>query len=250
MKSLRSHALNCRTVLWGRCALLVIAAASALPAEAVAMMGLPGPYYTPFLNVHRVKLGTWAEYAFTSDRVSGTWTQRIAVLARDRKHTTVELTVGGGPRGALVPKVTQLLVPRDPKRARRPTGLVLQFGNNQPMRVPPEFEPLAPKETFYQVNASELKGKPETIEVPAGSFSAQRYTDDSQVWLVWLSEKALPFGVVKSEAIGRQVKMELVKQGQGAKSGLNGNPIPFDQDLYIQQARESVAGVAGFGDKP
>ena len=230
---------------WAGFCALAVAASAAAPSTALAQ-GSPAPVFPSLLDIHEVKLGTWAEYTLTMS--NGQMKQRMAIVGRDEKNTTMEMTVEGGPVGAMGPMLMQLLVPRDPKQGGKPAGVILQLGKNQPMQMPPDH-PMAPKESFHRLDAKDLKSKPETIKVPAGSFSAQSYTQTrgDQEAVTWLSPKAPPLGLVKMEsktAMG-PVKVELVKQGQGARSALIGKPVPFDQNLFMQQAMAGMSGAQG-----
>ncbi len=230
--------------LAGLCTALALMATALVPTHAHAQS--PTPVFPSVLDIHQVKLGTWAEYAMTM--ANGQMKQRMAVVGRDENNTTIEMTVEGGPTAAMGPVLMQLMVPRDPKQAGKPAGVVLQLGKNQPMQMPIDH-PMAPKESFHQLDAKELKGKAETIKVPAGSFSAKRYsqTHGGQEAVTWLSEKVPPLGMVKMESKTQMgpVKVELVKQGQDAKSLLNGKPVPFDQNLFMQQAMAGMSGGPG-----
>src|SRR5687768_2454864 len=154
--------------IWTVFCALVVTAGAWTPSTALAQ-GSPAPVFPSLLDIHEVKLGTWAEYALTM--TNGQMQQRMAIVGRDEKNTIVEMTVQGGPVGAMGPMLMQLLVPRDPKQGGKPAGVILQLGKNQPMQMPPDH-PMAPKESFHRLDAKELKGKPEMIKVPAGSFSA------------------------------------------------------------------------------
>lgn len=201
------------------------------------------PVFPSLLDVHQVKVGSWADYGMTLP--NGEMKQKMAIVARDEGNTTVEIVVQGGPAAAAGPIMMQLAVPRDPKLQGKPSAVVVQIGKNTPMQVPTDH-PMAPKESFRQVDPKALASKPETIKVPAGSFSARRYNQTEGDSVMWLSEKVPPLGLVKMEAKTPMgpVKIELHKQGQGAKSALSGKPVPFDQNLFMQQV---MAGMSGGG---
>lgn len=226
------------------CALLSLGGAGAAHAQGAA----PTPVLPTVVDIHTVKPGAWAQYVMTLP--NGKMNYRMAVVGRDENATKMEVMVEGGPAAALGPVVMQLDVPRDPKQGGKPSAVVLQLGNNGPMQLPPDH-PMTPKDALERVDPKRLKGKPESVKVPAGTFTAQRHTQAQEGGkaTAWLSEKVPPLGLVRMESATPMgpVTVELVKQGQGAKSSLNGKPAPFDQNLFMKQLMSGMSGAQGAG---
>lgn len=201
------------------------------------------PVFPTIADLHQVTLGDWAEYQLTVP--SGTMKQRMAVIARDENNTTLELSVEGGPMAAMGMMLIQVKIPRDPKMESRPAGVIMQVGKNTPMEMPKDH-PMVPKESFKRLNATELGTTTETIKVAGGTFSCKKHVQkrgEDQA-TSWLSEKAAPLGLVKMESKTPMgiVKVELVKLGKGAKSSLKSKPIPFNQEVFMQQIMAGMAG--------
>ncbi|MCG5055848.1 MAG: hypothetical protein KA712_23060 [Myxococcales bacterium] len=215
-----------------------------LAAGARATWAQGGPSVFPtLLDLHQVKPGTWAEYGLS---VGGNqMKQRLAVVARDEKTTTLEMTVEGGPMAAMGRMILQLALPRDPKLEGRPSAVVVQVGANAPMQMPTNH-PMAPKESFKPLDPKTLSTKAETVKVPGGTFKALKHvqTQGDQEATTWLSEKAAPLGLVKMESKTQMgpATVELLKQGHDAKSSLSGKPLPFDQNQFMQQLMSGMSG--------
>jgi hypothetical protein len=81
--------------------------------------------------------------------------------------------------------------------------------------------------------------KKETIKVPAGTFATSRYkeTRGDSVVEYWMSETALPLGLVKMTGVprpgspGPKVVMEMSAKGNDAKPAITKAPKPIDPQL-------------------
>jgi hypothetical protein len=201
------------------------------------------PVFPTILDLHQVKVGDWAEYQLTIP--NGTMKQRMAIISRDEKNTTLEMSVEGGPMAAMGMMLIQVKIPRDPKLESKPTGVIMQVGKNLPMEMPKDH-PMVPKESFKRLNATQLEEKSETINVSAGTFSCKRHVQKrgEEQATTWLSDKASPLGLVKMESKTSMgsAKVELMKLGKGAISSIKTKPIPFDQNIFMQQIMAGMAG--------
>ena len=199
--------------------------------------------FPTILDLHQGKVGDWAEYALTVP--NGKMQQKLAIVSRDEKSTTLEMSVQGGPMAAMGTMLIQVKIPRDPKLESRPTSVVMQVGKNVPMEMPKDH-PMVPKESFKRLNPNDLQSKSETIKVTAGTFTCKRHLQKrgNDQATTWLSEKATPLGLVKMESTTPMglAKVELVKMGQGAKSSLTAKPVPFDQNVFMQQVMAGMGG--------
>lgn len=222
-------------------ALLVCTALAAAAGSEAHAQG--APVFPTILDVHQAKLGSWGQYVLKMP--NGEMNQRMAIIGRDEKNTTIEMSVEGGPMQQMGPMLIQVKIPRDPKLESRPAGVVMQVGKNTPMEMPADH-PMVPKESFKRLQVKDLEAKVETVKVAGGTFQARRHTQKrgEDEAITWLSEKATPLGLVKmqSKTPMGPATVELVKMGTGAKSNLNGKPVPFDQNLFMQQVMAGMSG--------
>jgi len=186
------------------------------------------------VDMKKVEVGTWAEYTMTmgSMRLSSRW----ALVARDAKSNTLEMTTKGGP--VAKPVVLRMVLAVDPTSgAKPPKPMVMQFGDEAPMLVPSD----TPVQKFQRPDAKNLVGK-EEIKVAAGSFPTSHYREKNTMGTVdvWVSEGVLPLGIVKvvtSPEVDKGAPeamrvppaiMELASTGKGAKPTITKKPQRFD----------------------
>ena len=187
------------------------------------------------VDLQKVPVGSWAEYtmSFGEMKLKSRW----ALVARDAKSNTLEMSMNGaGPGGAKM-LVKMVLVP-DPRTAENPVKeMVMQIGDQDPMLAPPN----APVQKFQKPDPKALVGK-EDIKVTAGTFKTSHYRTKTPVGTVdvWLSEQATPLGLVRvvttpdAKAAGPDAPtvppatMELAAMGKDAKPGITKPAKPFD----------------------
>lgn len=221
---------------------LVVTGALVVATQALAQ-AQGAPVFPTILDVHQAKIGAWGQYVLKMP--NGEMNQRMAIIGRDEKNTTIEMSVEGGPMQKLGAMLIQVKIPRDPKLESRPAGVIMQVGKNTPMEMPADH-PMVPKESFKRLQVKDLETKMETIKVTAGSFQCRRHTQKrgNDEAITWLSEKATPLGLVKMESKTPMgpATVELVKMGTGAKSSLTAKPVPFDQNMFMQQVMAGMSG--------
>ena len=186
------------------------------------------------VDLKKVELGSWAEYAMTMGSMS--LSSRWALVARDAKSNTLEMSTKGGP--VAKPVVLRMVLAADPTSDNKPgKPLVIQFGDDAPMIAPAE----TPAQRFQRPDPKSLVGK-EEIKVPAGTFQTSHYRDKNAMGTVdvWVNETVLPLGLVKVRTSPDVEKgapsamqipaatMELSSVGKGAKAAITKKPRPFD----------------------
>lgn len=186
------------------------------------------------VDMKKIALGAWADYQMSMGEM--TLASRWALVARDAKSNTVEMTTKGGPMAK--PVILRMVLPADPTSgAKPPRPMVMQFGDEAPMFVPPE----TPAQSFQRPDDKNLVGK-EEIKVAAGTFKTAHYREKNAMGTVdvWVSEDVPPLGLVKvvttpeedkSAPAGMQIPaatMELAATGTGAKAAITKKPKPFD----------------------
>jgi hypothetical protein len=167
--------------------------------------------------------GGWAEYKTDSGSM------RMAYLGKDSLGERLELTMerparGNRPAGAMV---LQVAVPGFPYEMAEAKEVVMQMGDNPPMKMSEQMlgmmrsrMPSAPTISNDMCSRMTEVGK-ERITVAAGTFETTHWRDTQRGSDVWVSQ-SVPFGMVKAIAEGRTV--ELTGSGTGAKTKLTGTP--------------------------
>lgn len=216
-----------------------------VPAVAVALVlsptlasaqGVGLPAGMPLVvDMQKVQIGTWADY---NVKVSSlTMSARWALVARDAKSNTIEMTVKG--EAFAKPLTLRMVLPPDPTSdAQHVKPPALQLGDNTPMLAPKDY----PAPRFLRPEASSLVGT-EEIKVPAGTFKTSHYRERNAAGTVdlWVSEGVHPIGIVKAMTTPENDKnapaamqvtpyvQELVASGTGAKPIVTKKVQPYDE---------------------
>lgn len=199
------------------------------------------------VDMQKIEVGSWAEYSMTMGTMS--LSSRWALVARDAKSNTLEMTTKGGP--VAKPVVLRLVLPADPtSNDKPPKPMAMQFGDKPPMLVPKD----TPVQKFQRPDDKNLVGK-EDLKVAAGSFKTSHYREKNTMGTVdiWVNESVHPLGIVKvitapdvdakapSAMQVPSATMELSSMGKGAKPQITKKPRPFDE--------KQMAGLVGGGGK-
>ena len=186
------------------------------------------------VDMKKIELGSWAEYNMTMGSIS--LASRWALVSRDAKSNTLEMTTKGGP--VAKPVVLRMVLPADPTSDEKPPKpMAVQFGDEPPMLVPPD----TPVQKFQHPDPKNLIGK-EEIKVAAGSFQTSHYRDKNAMGTVdvWVNESVAPLGIVKvitSPDVEKDAPsamqipaatMELASTGKGGRPTITKKPKPFD----------------------
>ncbi len=217
-----------------RIAALFVVAGLSLPTLARAQTPAVPEGMPLVVNMRKVAIGSWSDYAMSMGSMA--LTSRWALVARDRRSNTLEMTTTGGP--VAKPVVLRMVLPADPTSDKKPPRpMVVQFGNEAPMRVPPD----TPVQKFQHPDPAKMVGK-ETIKVAAGTFATTHYRDKNAMGTVdvWVNDKVYPLGIVKVLTTPGDMKgqpaemkvppatMELAATGKGAKAKITKRPRRFD----------------------
>jgi hypothetical protein len=224
---------------------LALVALAAVPTAAQAQ-GPGVPASMPLVvDMQKMPLGSWADYTVAVGSLS--FTSRWALVARDAKSNTVEMTTTGKPIAK--PIVLRVVLPADPagnEALKKP--MVVQLGDEAPMLVPKDMPP--PR--FQRPEATALVGT-EEVKVPAGTFKTSHYRDQNAAGTVdmWVSDGVHPIGIVKVVNTPQVDKnaptamqaaaftQELAATGKGAKPAITKKPQPYDE--------KKVNGLVGGG---
>jgi hypothetical protein len=207
----------------------------ALSSVAVAQ-GLGTPSAMPMVvNLKKVELGTYAEYAMGAAGM--TLTSRWTLVGRDAKSCTVETVT----QASILPQpvAVSMKLPLDPTAATNQSlgKVVMQMGDADPMFAPAEM----PEPKFQKPDPKNLVG-PEEIKVKAGTYKTLHYRESNPTATVdlWVSDRVPPLGMVKvvntpkvnpkdppAMKVGPST-MELSAVGKGQKAVITKKPRPFD----------------------
>ena len=186
------------------------------------------------VDIKKVEIGAWADYAMTMGSMS--LTSRWALVARDASSNTLEMTTKAGQMAK--PVVLRMVLPADPTSdAKPPKPMVMQFGDDAPMFVPKD----TPVQKFQHPDAKNLIGK-EDIKVVAGTFQTSHYREKNTMGTVdvWVNDTVSPLGLIKvitapevdkDAPAAMQIPaatMELSGTGKGAKPVITKKPKAFD----------------------
>jgi hypothetical protein len=165
--------------------------------------------------MNKAKQGSWAEYTMTMPGGPNKMTVRYAVVEKNERELTME-TDSQTPMGPVHSSMTFAPLPPDTWKLVKAR---MQMGTQPAQDVP------AAKLTEGSVKKSDTPGKlvgAEKITVPAGTFDTKHYKHElpkeagGMVLDVWMSDKAVPTGVVKLSG-GGGIEMVLMSTGMGAK---------------------------------
>jgi len=170
----------------------------------------------------KAKQGAWAEYTMSVPGSPQKLTVRYAVVEKNEREMTME-TDSQTPMGPVHSSMTFAPSPPD---AWKLVKARIQMGTQPVQDVP------AAKLTEGSVKKSDSPGKlvgAEKITVPAGTFETKHYKNEmpkeagGMTLDVWMSDKAIPTGVVKMSGAGG-IEMVLAKVGSGAKAKPEAKP--------------------------
>ena len=168
------------------------------------------------------KKGAWAEYTMSMPGSPQKLTVRYAVVEKNEREMTME-TDSQTPMGPVHSSMTFAPSPPD---AWKLVKARMQMGTQPAQDVP------AAKLTDGSVKKSDTPGKlvgAEKITVPAGTFETKHYKHElpkeagGMTLDVWMSDKALPTGVVKMSGAGG-LEMVLSSTGMGATAKAEATP--------------------------
>jgi hypothetical protein len=226
--------------------LLLLTLALVVPAlPAFSQMGeAPTPLA---LDLKKVAIGSWSEYSMTIGNGAGmTVKSRWALVARDAKSNTIEMSAEGPPLESAGGKtLVKMVLVSDPVKSEHPVKqMVLKLGDRDPMEMPLDM-PGMPAQRFEKPDAKKLVGK-ESLKVAGGTFKASHYRDVNNGVTIdfWTSEEVAPLGLVKlttspkpgAQAPGGQpippVSLVLVGRGKDAKPAITKPAKPFDPAAF------------------
>lgn len=170
----------------------------------------------------RSKQGTWAEYTMSMPGAPQKLTVRYAIVEKNEREMTME-TDSQTPMGPVHSSMTFAPAPPD---AWKLVKARIQMGTQPAQDVP------AAKLSEGSVKKSDSPGKlvgSEKVTVPGGTFETKHYKSDlpkeagGMTLDVWMSDKAIPTGVVKMSGAGG-IEMVLQSTGSDAKPKAEAKP--------------------------
>jgi hypothetical protein len=172
-------------------------------------------------------VGQWARFEFDGFG-SVTMTARYAIVGTEPvdgvEHYWLEFEVPM-PTGN-TSMIFKLLIPGWPYESESVRGAVMKMSTDLPaMEAPPEMAMNMGKDNLSDplvLACAEDEATPDSVTVPAGTFTATRNSPRSYGRDVWLSSE-VPFGLVKTaEPDGKGLR--LLEFGTGAESAITETP--------------------------
>ena len=220
-----------------RLALIAVAVVS-LAGAASAQHSQPMSYEA----MAKAKQGAWAEYTMSVPGSPQKMTVRYAVVEKNEREMTME-TDSQTPMGPMHSSMTFAPSPPD---AWKLVKARIQMGAQPAQDVP------AGQLGDGGIKKSDSPGKligAEKITVPAGTFDTKHYKNElaqgaagkpgGMTFDVWMSDKAIPTGVVKMSAAGG-IEMVLSSTGMGAKAKAEPKP----ESMKAQPATPATSDTA------
>jgi hypothetical protein len=145
--------------------------------------------------------------------------------AGERLEMAMNRPMRNGQTGAMV---MQLVVPAFPYDMAQAKEVVMQMGENPPMKMSQQMMDMMrsrlPSNQQLSPEACNRLARvgTESVTVPAGTFSTTHYRDAQDSTDVWINPD-VPFGMVKVVAAhGRSIVLKA--KGTGGTSGIHGTP--------------------------
>jgi hypothetical protein len=199
-------------------------------AAQVLLLASAGSLWAQDNCLEQVKLpavGRWAEYKAVYNQKEP-YTMRYAVIGTESRGGKnlqwVEMRMSGQKKDHNL--IYQMLVPGSLTEMDQVQEIVFKSGDQPAMKMDGMMMSMIrgqlEKQSFYDkvCDGVSLVGK-ESVTVPAGRFEALHFRSGEYEADSWLAPK-VPFSLVKS--VGKQYQMELVAQGDGAKSSITEKP--------------------------
>jgi hypothetical protein len=167
--------------------------------------------------ITHAKVGTWAEYVTTMKGRPEQVKVRYTLVERSDKRIAVEMD-GTTPMGPMLVRMDYVPAGANAWKVERAR---MQLGAQGAVEVPiPPSTPLLKK----GADDSDLVGK-STVKTPIGSFECKQFKKSMQgaqgqppmVFNVWISDKALPVGLVKQATVDENLTVMLTAVGEGGK---------------------------------
>jgi hypothetical protein len=172
-------------------------------------------------------VGRWAEYQAVYNQ-KDPYTIRYAMIGTEtrggKKLQWVEMRIAGGQPDQTM--VYQMLVPGSLADMEQVQEIVVKAGDKPAMKMNGMMMQMIRKQLDNQSFFSEVcqgvtfVGE-ESVKVPAGNFRALHYRSAEKGTDTWVVP-TIPFSLVK--AVGKNFRVELGTQGDGAKSSITEKP--------------------------
>jgi hypothetical protein len=145
------------------------------------------------------------------------------------EHTTQDPT-----HGPVVSKVLMVMEGNTPGIKR----LILKMGDKA-MEMPMDFSKMSPqqqKPMNPDARNDSVRVGTETITTPAGTFECEHWRSKDQATDMWLSEKVVPWRLVKMT--GKETDMLLIRVIHDAKTKITGPVTRFDPGEMMRQQQK------------
>jgi hypothetical protein len=203
---------------------IAFALVSLLCTHAFAQGGGGGAAPMSYDAIMKAPVGSWAEYVTTMKGRTEAVKFKYSVVEKNPKRVVIEVD-GTTPMGAMLMRMEY-----EPagEGALKVTKARMQMGDAAPMDMPiPPGTPLLKKDA----DTSDLVGK-ETVKTAIGTFDCKKYKKTvsqgpvNMTFHVWISDKALPIGLVKQANVEETLVVTLTATGTGATAKMKASAEP------------------------
>jgi hypothetical protein len=201
-----------------------LAAAVLLAAwPAVSQIGVRAP---EFRGVFNPVVGSGAAYEMASK--AGKSDLELTVVGKEdvngKPGVWIEMAINP-PQGS-GPMYAKNLMVIDGKSATS-AKMIVQITGQPPMDITSMIAAQQAPPASIDVRDSAEHVGTEDVTTPAGTFSCEHYKAKDGAWEAWLSDKVIPWGLVKSNN-GADTTMVLTKVITGATDHITGTPVPMN----------------------
>ncbi len=169
---------------------------------------VPGNASLSYDALAKSSKGAWAEYKMTVGTAGGT-TMRYSLVEKTATHLAIEIST------VLPPLVMRLDLVANGSSAWKLQRVRMKMGDNAVNDVP---LPDGADQLIKKSGAFGTAAGTETLKTPAGSFRCKRYkqTTSQGQGEVWMSDQALPSGLVQTMMPSLNARSTLAATGAGA----------------------------------
>ncbi|HET7040438.1 MAG TPA: hypothetical protein VFI13_00390, partial [Gemmatimonadales bacterium] len=185
-------------------------------------------------------VGAWSEYQADSGNFRMMYVGHET--AGERLEMAMTRTMRNGQTGNMV---MQIVVPSFPYEMTQAKEVVMQMGENPPMKLSQQMLDMMrsrmPSNQSISPEACNRLARvgSESVTVPAGTFSTTHYRDAQDSTDVWI-DTSVPFGMVK--VVARHGTIMLKAKGTGGTTGIHGTPQEMGPGMMGPQGGRRPGG--------
>jgi hypothetical protein len=209
------------------CSVLMFAAGAAFAQQE----GIPGQKRLPFIQGgFKFVPGTWTSYSILDKAKNETYAMKIAALTREtingKPYSWLEIEIEMKDAPGVVTSILAEETGQGPGRIEK---AIVQVSGMSPFTVPRKYLD-GPDQTVGEFKPARIVKKMESRKVVCGGkpldiLAVEAETDKGERVTAQISLQLLPIAVYEAET--SDIKMTALDFGNGAKTKIDGLPLPF-----------------------